>query len=432
MQERALPRRLAVLIGCVAAIAGALTVWVIRSSFSWRIALGFGLLAFLGQQFPLRLPSGGSYSVGYVIWIATMVAVGPGEAAVAAAFGTLTVTDRRLRREPLSRKVFNAAQQTLSACLGGLAYRAAGGHIGDPSGLSLSVLAGLAAAIPVTFLVNTGLVSSAIGLAQRRRPTAVWREEFLPLWAAHVAFALLGAVLATLYMKFGWAAILFLLAPLVIARHAFHGALAVFEAYDTTVRAVARAIETKDPYTRGHAERVSRLSEMIGQEYGLAGEDLRLIRYAALLHDVGKLGSSNRVLKKPGKLTAEEYEHMKLHPTLGAEILRKIEWLRPGLIVPLHHHERFDGGGYPDGLRGDEIPVMARLVTVADAFDSMTSTRTYRRALSIEAAMEEIRRCEGTQFDPAAVSALDRAIATRGWDPAPEAEDAEESLHRAV
>ncbi len=420
MRQGGLPKPLIVLIGGLAVAAVGLTGLILSTGFNWKSALAFGLLAFLAQQFPLTLPSGGSYSVAYVIWIAAMVAIGPGEAALVAASGTLTLTDRRLLREPASRKIFNASQQMLAACLGGLAYEAAGGHIAMPANLSLSVLGGLAAAIPVTFIVNTGLVASAIGLAQRRRPTTVWREEFLPLWAAHIAFALLGALLATLYISYGWGAIVFLLAPLLIARHAFHGALALFEAYDTTVRSVARAIETKDPYTRGHAERVAKLSEMVARSYGLVGEDLRLIRYAALLHDVGKLGSSNRVLKKAGKLTQEEYEHMKLHPTLGAEILRKIEWLRPALAVPLHHHERFDGGGYPDGLRGEEIPLLARIVTVADAFDSMTSTRTYRRAMSIEAGMAEIERCSGTQFDPDCVAALRRTLAANVWEPTPE------------
>lgn len=417
-----MPKRLVVLISAVAVLAVGLMAWTIASGFSWERAIGFGVLAFLAQQFPITLPSGASYSVSYVIWIAAMVAAGPAEAAVAAAVGTVTLTERRFRHEPPSRTIFNAAQQALSAGLGGIAFELAGGPAGDPSGFSTAVLVGLAAAIPVTFCVNTGLVSTAIGLAQRRMPTAIWFEEFAPLWAAHVAFALLGALLGILYTSYGYGALVFLLAPLVIARYAFRGALAILEAYDSTVRSVARAIETKDPYTRGHAERVSRLAEMVAREYGVSGEDLRLIRYAALLHDVGKLGSASRVLKKAGKLTEQEYEHMKLHPTLGAEILGKIEWLRPALIVPLHHHERFDGRGYPEGLRGEEIPLLARLVSVADAFDSMTSTREYRRAMSIEDAMNEVRRCTGTQFDPAAVEALERAIANNGWEPAPEAE----------
>lgn len=425
MEPTNLPRRVVVYVTGVTAVAIAATALLVRSGFSWKSALGFGLLAFLGEQFPLTLPSGSSYSVSFVIWIAAMVAAGPAEAAVAAACGTLTLTDRRMRRESLVRKVFNAAQLALSGGLGGLAYQAAGGPVADPAGLSVPVLLGLAAGIPATFMINTWLVSGAIGLARSRRLAVVWREEFLPLWAAHIAFALLGALLATLYLDFGWGAVVFLLAPLLVARHAFHGAVAVFEAYDSTVRSVARAIETKDPYTRGHAERVSRLSEMIARERGIVGEELRLIRYAALLHDVGKLGVSTRVLQKSGKLTVDEYEHMKLHPTQGAEILRDVEWLRPALVVPLHHHERVDGKGYPDGLRGEEIPLFARLVTVADAFDSMTSTRTYRKALSIEAALAEIHRCTGTQFDPAAVACLERAIARHGWDPAPESAEEE-------
>lgn len=418
METRKLPRAAGVYVGAVAAAAALMVVLlVLHSDVSLEKALVFGLFAFLAEQFPLSLPSGSSYSVSFVMWIAAMVAAGPAEAAIAAACGTLTLTNRRMRKTPLTRKVFNASQLVLTGALGGLAYQAAGGPIGQPVGFTPEVLLPLAAAIAVTFPVNTGLVSIAVAICAKRSPRLVWLEEFLPLGPAHVAFALLGFLLASLYLDFGVGALLFLLAPLLIARHAFQGAVAVLDAYDTTVRSVARAIEAKDPYTRGHAERVSQLADMVAREYGLAGEELRMIRYAALLHDVGKLGVSTRVLKKPGKLTADEYDHMKLHPTQGAEILSEIDWLRPALVVPLHHHERFDGGGYPEGLGGDDIPLMARLVTVSDAFDSMTSTRMYRRALSVEQALGELRRCSGTQFDPRAVEALERAVARHGWEP---------------
>jgi HD-GYP domain-containing protein (c-di-GMP phosphodiesterase class II) len=156
---------------------------------------------------------------------------------------------------------------------------------------------------------------------------------------------------------------------------------------------------------------------MTARAYGLNEERCRAIRYSALMHDVGKLGVWNKVLKKPGKLTPEEYEHMKDHPVLGVEIVGEIDLLQEAIDGVRHHHERMDGQGYPDGLKGEDIPLFARLIMVCDAFDSMTSTRTYRVAKTVEEAFVELRRCAGTQFDVASLNALERAVAEHGWTP---------------
>jgi HD-GYP domain-containing protein (c-di-GMP phosphodiesterase class II) len=149
-------------------------------------------------------------------------------------------------------------------------------------------------------------------------------------------------------------------------------------------------------------------------------KDARAIRYAALMHDVGKLAVHNAVLQKDGKLTDHEHAHMRRHPEHGVELASGIELLHPVLDGIRHHHERWDGAGYPDGLVGEDIPIAARIITVSDAFDAMTSTRAYRPARSIDAAFAELDRCAGSQFDPAAVAALKRAVATGRWSPAPE------------
>jgi len=218
----------------------------------------------------------------------------------------------------------------------------------------------------------------------------------------------------------GWGSVFFLLMPLLVARHAFHAAVRMQGAYDETVKSLIKAIEAKDPYTRGHAERVSRLAEMAARAYGLSEDRCRTIRYAALMHDVGKLGVLSRVLQKVGKLTPEEYEHMKIHPVQGVEIVQEIDLLQEAIDGVRHHHERLDGGGYPDGLKGDQIPLFALLIMVADAFDSMTSTRVYRKAKTIDEAFEELRRCAGTQFDGRSVNALERAVRRHGWKPMPQ------------
>ena len=177
-------------------------------------------------------------------------------------------------------------------------------------------------------------------------------------------------------------------------------------AYVGAIRALAAALDARDSYTAGHSERVSTLSVLIGRQMGLNPTDLDVLRLGALLHDIGKIGLSDEVLRKPAPLTPEEFEQIKRHPGLGARILRQVAFLAPHLPIVELHHERPDGGGYPFGLRGDDIPLAARIVHVADAFDAMTSARAYRPARGRGEAVAELRRHAGTQFDTASVDAL--------------------------
>jgi HD-GYP domain-containing protein (c-di-GMP phosphodiesterase class II) len=155
---------------------------------------------------------------------------------------------------------------------------------------------------------------------------------------------------------------------------------------------------------------------MIAREIKMAEDRVASLRYAAMLHDVGKLGVPTRVLQKSGRLTEEEFAAIKMHPMRGHEMIREIEFLGEAFAGIMHHHERLDGLGYPMGLKGAEIPEFARMIAVADAFDSMTTTRSYRGARSLEDAMAELRRCAGSQFDPAMVEALIDAVQQQGWN----------------
>jgi putative nucleotidyltransferase with HDIG domain len=177
-------------------------------------------------------------------------------------------------------------------------------------------------------------------------------------------------------------------------------------AYLGAIRALAATLDARDPYTAGHSERVSTLSVLIGRELRMSAAELDVLRLGALLHDIGKIGVSDEILRKPTALTPEEFEQIKRHPGLGARILRQVPFLAPHLPIVELHHERPDGLGYPYGLRGDDIPLAARIVHVADAFDAMTSARAYRRALARSEAIAELRRHAGIQFDVASVDAL--------------------------
>ncbi|MGC1256634.1 MAG: HD domain-containing phosphohydrolase [Candidatus Acidiferrales bacterium] len=178
-----------------------------------------------------------------------------------------------------------------------------------------------------------------------------------------------------------------------------------------SIRMLAAAIDEKDPYTRGHSGRVAKYSIIIGEYMGLDTEELDRLRISALLHDVGKIGVDDRVLKKPGKLTDEEFDLMKQHPTKGANIMRPVAQLKdmlPGIEL---HHERMDGAGYPYGLVGDQIPMMARIIAVADTFDAITTNRPYQSAMDLQFAVERIRSLAIVKFDPQVVKSLEAAIA---------------------
>jgi HD-GYP domain-containing protein (c-di-GMP phosphodiesterase class II) len=177
-----------------------------------------------------------------------------------------------------------------------------------------------------------------------------------------------------------------------------------------TVQTLADAIDIKDPVTSGHSRRVTQLSLAIYDELNDIPEERRYIELAGLLHDVGKIGIREEVLMKPGSLTPEEFKHMEEHPTIGYHLLKGPRFLRKILPAVLYNQERYDGKGYPKGLKGEEIPLSARIIAVADAFDAMTNDRPYRKALSVEEALEEIRKNSGTQFDPKVVEAFFKAF----------------------
>ncbi len=187
------------------------------------------------------------------------------------------------------------------------------------------------------------------------------------------------------------------------------------ESYRATLRALAAALETRDRETHGHSERVVSFSLRLGRELGLTGDDLRALEFGSLLHDIGKIGVPDAILHKPGALDEHEWEHMRQHPTLGAQILADVSFLTGAARVVGQHHERFDGTGYPRGLCGAEIDLNARIFAVADAFDAITSDRVYRAGRPYDVAVRELTREAGRQFDPEVVAAFLR-IAEVEWD----------------
>ena len=172
------------------------------------------------------------------------------------------------------------------------------------------------------------------------------------------------------------------------------------QAYLESIQTLRYTVEAKDTYTRGHSDRVSELSVLIGKHLGLSEEDLKTLQIGGLFHDIGKIGVPDTILQKESKLTDDEYSEIKNHPSIGAHILSSATIFKDIIPIVKHHHERYDGHGYPSQLAGENIPYLARITAVADTFDAMTSKRSYRDALSLETVISEFERCKGTQFDP--------------------------------
>ncbi|MCK4862817.1 MAG: HD domain-containing protein [Dehalococcoidales bacterium] len=184
----------------------------------------------------------------------------------------------------------------------------------------------------------------------------------------------------------------------------------VLDAYKNTIKTLAAAIDAKDPYTRGHSQRVMEYALLAGANLSLSSEEMETLEYASILHDIGKISIDSVILNKPGSLTENEWEVIQEHPTDGANLLRGISFLEKANELVLYHHERFDGEGYPTGLKGDALPLGARIIAVADAFDSMTTDRSYRPAMTIDQAIKELNKCSGSQFCPVAVKAFSSGL----------------------
>jgi hypothetical protein len=351
-------------------------------------------------------------SLSFAASLASVVLLGPAGAAL---LGFCAVVTGQRLFAPVKR-LFNGAQFALCGYAAGTVFGALGGSTPARGQVDWveHVIGPFLGALVTFVCVNLALMAGILLLSKQAAPRELLRESG-QLAVGCLGYGMFGLLIAGLWHHVGTFAAVLVLLPLFTARWALEQTHAQQQAHAATLAALCQAVETKDYYTRGHSERVSRGSVMIAREIGMRADRVEAIRYAGMLHDVGKLGVPTKVLQKPGDLTEEEFAAIQLHPMRGLEIVREIVFLNEALTGIMHHHERMNGRGYPMGLAGDEIPEFARVISVADAFDSMTSTRSYRAARSIEEAVEELRRGAGDHFDPAMVEAFLRALERDGW-----------------
>ena len=396
---------------------------------NWWLLLGLTLLS---GSAVLKIPSTSvNFSISDVFTLTSAVVFGPAAGAVAVAVDCLAISYRLQRSDPpltADRLLFNAVVPPLAMWLAAhLFFFTAGIDPWQPRILSLDTTApALLLTGGAYFLLNTFAVALAVALHERASVVALWTAHLQSLWVSFLGGAV-GAGFVVFALEHGKYGITVLGLPLLLAmilHFAYRNATGRVEdqvhhlaelnrLHLSTVESLAHAIDAKDSVTHSHIRRVQSLALVLAKRVGLRDEaQLKALEAAALLHDIGKLAVPEHILNKPGRLTAAEFEKMKTHAPVGAEILAEVDFPYP--VVPLvrHHHENWDGSGYPDGISGTDIPVGARILSIIDCYDALTSDRPYRRALPPAAAFAIIRERRATMYDPVLVDAFERIYQT--------------------
>ncbi|MEU2779608.1 HD-GYP domain-containing protein [Streptomyces sp. NPDC007162] len=388
----------------------------------WAVALLAVLYAACERVGRQRL--GGTF---YPVLLAGAFLLSPPAAALVPLPGVLLSPAAHRPQAP--RRIWRAAELALAVWAAGRVHRVLGGCDAvagsDFPYALLPCAAAVLAFCGVLALLDGGMLALAMGAPATpfgqwgRVPVRrAWQGLFSRSLAPIGVHGLAGLMMAVLWRSpYGPVAALLVLLPMGVSWWVFAQYHRERAAHQATIRALVQAVDIKDGYTRGHSERVGQASVMIARELGMPEERVEVLRFAGILHDVGKLGVPTRLLRKDGPLTPDERRIIELHPEYGHEMVRGISFLGEARAAILHHHERIDGSGYPYGLAGGQIPECARVVAVADAFDAMTSTRSYSRARPVPVAVAELRRCAGRHFDARVVDALTRALARDGWHP---------------
>jgi putative nucleotidyltransferase with HDIG domain len=376
----------------------------------------FGVLAIVAGVFTMKMASvSANVSVTDTFFIAAAMLFGAAPATILVAIASAVVSCRR--RHGRQRILFNTAAPALSMWLGAQTFfRIAGASpLAQGSQPVHTVIIPLLCMTAVFFLFNTGLTATAVALDTGAAPFAVWRKHFLWLWLNFLAAASVAFCLILLMQQVSLAAAAIVI-PLLIIFHATlrssYGRLDDAERhldrmdrlYLSTIETLAMAIDAKDDVTHNHVRRVQAYAVGLARELGVGDETmLKALKAGALLHDTGKLAVPEHILNKPGKLTEAEFETMKLHVDVGADILSLVDFPYPVVPIVRCHHESWDGTGYPRGISGEDIPIGARILSVVDCFDALTSDRPYRQAMSSEAAFDILRERRGKMYDPRVV-----------------------------
>jgi putative nucleotidyltransferase with HDIG domain len=378
------------------------------------------IAALLASSFKVSLPGiEGTLSMNFLFTLIGILEMSLPETLLIGLVSTLAQFYwKPARRLKLVQLVFNLSHVTVCSAAAYGAYSLVAIHLLHNPLHGLQPLALLTAAI-THFLFGTMAMSTIIGLTEDKPVRKVWSDSYLWLFPYYLVGAAIAGFVSFLNRHIGWQASLLVLPPIYLMYRSYRLYLGKLEAekqhaekvsslHLRTIEALALAIEAKDQTTGDHLQRVRIYAMEVARELGLTEDETEALRAASVLHDIGKLAVPEHIISKPGKLTPEEFEKMKIHPIVGAEILEQVDFPYPVVPIVRAHHEKWDGSGYPNGLKGEAIPIGARILAAVDCLDALASDRQYRRALPLDDAMAKVASEAGLSFDPRVVGILQR------------------------
>lgn len=394
-------------------LVGGLTLWLYFPALT-DTALGQIILALAAalsiviaeiHRIPVLHRSAVTVTVG--ISFATILLLGAALATWTTAVG-MTIAygylNLYLKRRRWYNGAFNVGALVLTTAVSAFVYETIGGGR-DTLLLSAQNVIALFSAGAAYFVINAGFVAIVVALRRQRDPWYTWISLVEQTAAEYITLILLAILMAVAH-NYRWWALILIAPPIIIVYHSLRTSQELRVQTIEAVQALADAIDDRDRYTSEHSRRIAEYAEGVARELGLPAEEIETISLSARVHDLGKLGIRDDILNKPGRFTQEERLNMQQHVRIGAEIVERFPRYREGRDIILYHHEHYDGNGYLEGLKGDDIPIGARIIAVADAYDAMTTDRPYRKALTQAEAVEELKSCSGSQFDPIVVGAF--------------------------
>lgn len=397
-----------VLATSIAALSAALIVFAMAPLVTQGQVEAVSWLSLLGLISLLQvytLPGGGSGSIAFIPWLATAL-ISPNWLTVVGVCTANLIAEAFAKRTPI-KAVFNISQFCLATSLSIVAYRVVGGvpllesastplfDVGRSTILPLSLL------IAAFFISNSLSVAGVIAIQDRRSVLRIWKQNTNGTIAYDILSAPIVFLFGWLFVRTGPLGAAGLAIPLLGARQLYKTNRQLEQVNEELLQLMVKAIEARDPYTSGHSRRVSHYSRIIARAIGLSSKQIERVGVAALLHDVGKIHEIYApILRKPGKLTPDEWAIMQTHPVKSAELVATVSGLKDIVGAVRSHHESWDGSGYPDALAGEQIPLGARIIKFADTIDAMTSDRPYRAAMTEREVRSELEKFKGIQFDP--------------------------------
>lgn len=366
--------------------------------------LFFMILSIITESLLIAIPNQGAVSVGFAINLLTILLFGVPQACIIGCIGmTFRVFESNGRRVHILnmsfyKTLFNGANIILCTGISGLCYEYAGGIPGHIE-LGTTFLP-MILCICVYILINATIMSGLMHFLTGETFLYIWYKNIIWIVKNYFALASISIIMAVAYIKYDKLGVLLFFGPLLLARFTFKQYIDMKSMYIETVKSLCAAMEAKDPYTQGHSARVSDYAGKLAKKLRLSKTNIENLKIAGKLHDIGKIGIDESVLKKPGKLLPEEFEMVKQHSSIGYNIIHEINFLQDISRCILNHHERYDGYGYPNGMKGDAIGIDACILSICDVYDALTSDRPYRKAMTVDEALEIIKQSRAKQFDP--------------------------------